>query len=235
MLWLEFMSAGVLFLITHRVPTIPFIRAQLIDGLGERGFMIIYSSLSLVIMIWWIVAAGRAPYVELWEVASWQYWAPNIIMPFVCIIIAFSIAAPNPLSIGGSQPDTFDPDHPGFAGIMRHGLLWALALWSGSHIIPNGNLAHVLLFGSFFVFSLYGMRMIDRRQQRKLGMQKWLALSYATSLWPFQSLINRCWQPSPSGMRTPVLLRLSVAVALYAALLALHASLIGVSPLPLRP
>lgn len=210
----------------------PSVRAQIVDVIGERRFIIAYSALSLIVLSWLVVAAGRAPYVEMWAFASWQYWAPNIAMPLVCVIIVFSIAAPNPLSFGGSKPETYDPDHPGFAGILRHGLLWALALWSGSHIVPNGNLAHVILFGSFFIFSLYGMRIIDRRRQQQLGMTKWQALSHATSLWPFQSLLTGRWRPLLSGVGRSTLIRLCIAVVVYIALLMTHTDVIGVSPLP---
>lgn len=208
----------------------PPIRARIINILGERGFLIVYSALSLIVLSWLIVAAGRAPYIEVWPMASWQYGIPNIVMPLACVIIAFSIAAPNPLSFGGARPEMFDPHRPGFAGIMRHGLLWALALWSGSHLVPNGNLAHVVLFGSFLVFSLYGMWIIDRRRQRQMGMAQWQAMARATSLWPFQALLRGRWKPSLSGVWKSVLIRFVVAVILYVVLIMLHADVIGVSP-----
>lgn len=211
----------------------PPVRAQLVTMIGERGFLIAYSTLSLGVLSWLIVAAGRAPYIEIWAVAPWQLWVPNLIMPVVCVIIAFSIGATNPLSFGGRQPNTFNPDQPGFAGIMRHGLLWALALWSCAHIVPNGNLAHVILFGSFLVFSLYGMQIIDRRRQRLMGMEQWQALTRATSLWPFQSLITRRWQPSLTGVWKSILVRLIIGVLLYLTLLIVHADVIGVSPRPI--
>jgi hypothetical protein len=119
--WLEFISAGLLFLLTHRVPTIPLVRAKIVSAIGERGFLITYSALSIIVLTWLIIAAGRAPYIEVWATAPWQYWLPNIAMPIVCILIGFSVAAPNPLSFGGSKPEAFDPDHPGFAGVTRHG------------------------------------------------------------------------------------------------------------------
>ena len=235
MAWFEFISAGAVFLVSHRVPTIPAVRIRLVDIIGERGFLLSYSALSLGMLSWLIIAAGRAPYIEIWPTAPWQYWVLNLIMPVVCVIIAFSIGASNPLSFGGTHPDTFNPDRPGFAGIMRHGLLWALALWSGTHVVPNGNLAHVILFGGFLAFSLYGMRIIDRRRQRQMGMERWQRLARATSLWPFQSLITRCWRPSVSGIWTSTLIRLIIGVLLYLTLLLVHADIIGVRPLLPHP
>lgn len=232
MSWLEFISAGLVFLITHRVPTIPSVRAKIVSAIGERGFLITYSALSIMVLTWLVIAAGRTPYIEVWAAAPWQYWAPNIAMPIVCILIGFSVAAPNPLSFGGSKPEAFDPDHPGFAGITRHGLLWALALWSGSHIFPNGDLAHLILFGSFCAFSFLGMRIIDRRRQRQMGMGAWQAMAHATSSWPLQSLFTGRWKPSFSGALRGTIIRLLVSLALYIGLLMAHADVIGVSPLP---
>jgi uncharacterized membrane protein len=232
MAWLEFIGAGLVFLITHRVPTIPSVRAKIVNHIGERGFLIAYSTLSIMVLTWLIIAAGRAPYIEVWAAAAWQYWVPNIAMPIVCILIGFSVAAPNPLSFGGSKPETFDPNHPGFAGVTRHGLLWALALWSGSHIFPNGNLAHVILFCSFCAFSLLGMRIIDRRRQRQMGMDAWQSMAQATSGWPFQSLVTGRWKPVFSGALPSIMIRLLVSLALYTGLLMAHADVIGVSPLP---
>lgn len=232
MTWLEFISAGLVFLVTHRVPTIQSVRAKIIDSIGERGFLMAYSALSIMVLTWLIIAAGRAPYVELWQPAPWHYMVPNILMPMVVLVIAFSIGAPNPLSFGGANPTAFNPDHPGFAGILRHGLLWALALWSGSHIFPNGDLAHVILFGSFLAFSILGMLIIDRRRQRQMGVESWKAMARATSSWPFQALITGRWKPSFSSAWRGTIIRLFVGIALYIALIMAHADVIGVSPLP---
>lgn len=231
MSWIEFIGAGLVFLITHRVPTIPSVRSKIVGVIGERGFLIAYSALSIVVLTWLIIAAGRAPFIEVWATAAWQYWAPNIAMPVVCILIGFSVAAPNPLSFGGGRSESFDPNHPGFAGITRHGLLWALALWSGSHVLPNGDLAHVILFGSFCAFSFLGMRIIDRRRQRQMGMDAWQAMARTTSVWPFQALMTGRWKPRFSGHWKATITRLFIACIIYLGLLMAHADVMGVSPL----
>ena len=41
-------------------------------------------------------------------------------MPFVCLLLAFGMAVPNPLSIASLNDESFDPDHPGIAGVTRH-------------------------------------------------------------------------------------------------------------------
>lgn len=150
-------------------------------------------------------------------------------MPFVCLLLAFGMAVPNPLSIAARNDERFDPDRPGIAGVTRHPLLWAAALWAIAHAMPNGDLAHVLLFGLSGAFSLLGMLVIDARKQRVLGADEWRRLSRRTSLVPLAAVVSGRWQPLFHKIS---LLRLVGAVGLYAGLLALHQPLIGMSPFP---
>ena len=121
--------------------------AKLQAHLGGVAYGVIYSAVSLAVLAWLIAAARNAPHIQLWDFELWQLWVPNLVMPFVCVLIAFGLAAPNPFSFAGRGSASFDPDHPGIAGITRHPLLWAITLWALAHMVPNGDLAHVLLFG----------------------------------------------------------------------------------------
>jgi uncharacterized membrane protein len=225
--WLEFVIALGLFFATHALPVRPPIRSKLANALGERGFAIAYSGLSLGMLGWLIVAAGRAPHVEIWPFAPWQLWVPNLAMPIVILLLAFSIGAPNPLSFGGGRTASFDPARPGVIAVSRHPLLLALALWALGHLAPNGDLAHLVLFGLFAGFAVMGMAIIDRRKRKQLGETEWLRLA-ARTRWlalPDRALI------SPVAWRG-LALRVAAGILVYAALFWLHAPLIGVSPSP---
>lgn len=225
--WAELITAFALFLLSHRIPTQPGVKAALTARIGARGFTLAYSLVSLALLVWLIVAAGRAPFVPLWDQAVWQRWAVNLVMPFAVMLAVFGIGAPNPLSFGG-RANGFDPAHPGIAGVVRHPLLWALGLWSGVHMLVNGDLAHVLLFGSFAVFALLGQRLIDRRNQRLMGAAAWQDLARNTSGWPFAALFAGRWRP----VAAPSLARLAAGIAVWALLFSLHAPVIGVLPNP---
>ncbi len=225
--WGEFAGAFGLFLLSHALPARPGLRRRLVGMLGERGYLMLYSLLSVAALAWLVAAARRAHYVALWDAAPWQWWAPNLIMPLACLLVAFGTAAPNPLSFGG-RATGFDPERPGIAGFARHPLLWALALWAAAHAMPNGDLAHVLLFGGFAGFALLGMRAIDRRRRQQLGAETWARLARRTSFWPGATLASRLWRPATF----PSPGRLAAAVLLWLALLVLHGPVIGVSPLP---
>ncbi len=227
--WSEFFIAFVLFFLSHMIPAQPIIREWLIRHTGKTIYLTVYSVLSIVLFGWLIVAAGRAPYVAVWKFLPWQLWLPNIAMPIACLLFAFGTVAPNPLSIASSNNDAFEPDHPGIAGVTRHPVLWAAVLWAIAHAVPNGDLAHIVLFGLFGVFSLLGMLAIDARNRRVLGMAEWHRLSHNTSLVPLAALAGGRWRPSLGKINW---LRLAAATGLYGGLLALHRPVIGVSPLP---
>lgn len=225
--WGELLVAFAAFLLSHALPARPALRRPLAATLGERGYLLAYSLVSLVALAWLIAAAGRAPYVALWGPAPWQAWVLNLAMPPACLLVAFGLGAPNPLSFGGRAAG-FDPDRPGIAGVARHPLLLAIALWAGAHAVANGDLAHVLLFGAFAGFALLGMRALDQRKRRLVGPDEWGRLSARTSAWPLAALVTGRWRPStPPGPR-----RLAAGLLLWLALLALHAPVLGVSPLP---
>ena len=230
--WIDLALAFAFFLVSHAVPTQPPVRRALAGHMGERAYLLAYSLVSIFALGVLIEAARRAPFVELWAVQDWQMCVPQFGMLFVCLLIAFAIAAPNPLSFGGAAPETFDPARPGIAGVTRHPLLVALVLWSLSHLVPNGDLAHVLVFGSFAGFALAGMLMIDRRRKKQWGETEWGRLAAKTSLVPFAALLSGRWRPDARRLNAGAVIRAVAAVLLYSGLVALHEPLIGVALAP---
>ncbi|MDT8855430.1 NnrU family protein [Paracoccaceae bacterium Fryx2] len=225
--WGMFGLAFAVFLLSHAIPTRPAVKARLKAVAGPRGYLFLYSAVSLAVLAWLIVAAARAPFVPLWDPATWHRWAANLAMPLAIALATLSVGVPNPLSFGGPAAG-FRPDRPGIIGLTRHPLLWALALWAGAHLLANGDLAHVLLFGSFTGFALLGMAIIDRRNRRLMGAAEWARLAQATAVLPLAALLSGRWRP----VRGPSAPRLLLAVAIWAALILAHPWVIGLSPLP---
>lgn len=219
MSWTQFGAVLLAFFVTHSVPVRPPIRAAFVRGVGERGFTVFYSALSLVMFAAVIMAAGRAPFVLLWPQAPWQHLVVIAGMLVVCFILAFSIGRPNPFSFGGARNRQFDPAHPGIVRWMRHPVLIALLLWSLLHLLPNGDLAHVIVFGMFSVFAAFGTTLIDRRKQRIMGKDPWCSLLLDVGKGRFV--------PQPANW-AGVVLRTVFALAGYGTLFVLHPILIGV-------
>lgn len=87
-----------------------------------------------------------------------------------------------------------------------HPMLMGLILWALAHLIANGDAASLLLFGSFLGYAVYDLISVTQR-----GVPARVA---------------------PSGVRNDVIV-IAVGGALYAwLLLAGHAWLIGVAPIP---
>lgn len=138
-----------IYLATHSLPLVLSMRPGVQTRLDLRGFILVYSALSLA-------ALAQVPLV--------------VILP-VCLILALAIGRPNTFSSGGARNECFDPARAGIVRVARHPLLLALALWVAAHWVPNGYLVHVLLFGVFAVFAAVGDRLVDRRKQREQGAQ----------------------------------------------------------------
>ncbi len=223
--WTEFILAFIAFLAAHLIPMRPALKSPLIAGLGKPGYIAAFSILSLGLLYWLLMAAGRAPFVEIWPQAVWQRWLVNLAMPAAILLVALAVGMRNPFSFGG-RTEGFDPDRPGIIGLTRHPLMWAFAIWAGAHLLANGDLAHVLLFGVLLAFALSGIWGAEARARRALP--DFDRLAARTSLWPGAALLTGRWRPRG----WPSLPRLLVAGLIWAGLLHLHAPLIGLSPLP---
>jgi uncharacterized membrane protein len=227
--WLGFAAALVVFAGSHYLPAVTGWREAMIGRFGRRAYFSVYGVVSVGLLAWVIVAAGRAPYVELWPALAWQRWLPNLAMPAAFVLAACGMGAAQPFTLGGRRADRFDPAEPGLAAVTRHPLLLALALWSGAHLAANGDLAHVVVFGGFFAMSLAGMAAADRRAGRELGAERAAEFFAATSLFSLAPFRDAGWR-----RRTlPGLARRAAAgLALWGAALMLHEPVVGLSPLP---
>jgi uncharacterized membrane protein len=227
--WAHYLGVFAIFVLAHVLPTRPPIRGRLVALLGERVYLWAYSAVSIGLLYWLILAAGRAPALVLWGFAAWQAWVPNLVMPVVVLLAVGGIGVANPFSFGGDSKAVFDPARPGITAVSRHPLLLAIALWALAHLVPNGTAAHVLLFGLFAAFAVFGMVMLDRRRQRQWGEARFAELARNTSLWP-----GEAWWRGRAGRALDTLppQRLAIAAVVYLGLLLLHPLLFGVSPVP---
>lgn len=222
MTWTGFAAVFAAFFLTHSIPVRPPIKSRIVGLVGARGFTFGYSVLSIGMLALLIWAAGQAPLVQLWPQMGWQRHAVHLGMLAVCLILALSIARPNPFSFGGARNLTFDPARPGIVRWVRHPILLSLALWAGLHFLPNGDLAHIILFGVLGTFAIGGRGIIDRRNRRLIGEKVWQDLRKQLAEGP-RLHPPRSW----SGLA----LRLTLGIAAFVALLLAHPAVIGVSAL----
>lgn len=223
--WIELTLALLAFYGSHRLPAMRWTGQWLKARIGGAGYTALFSLLSILALWWVIMAAGRAPHIGLWPQAEWQRWLVNIAMPLAILLGCFGVAAPNPFAFEGRAAG-FDPYRPGIAGLTRQPLLWALAIWSGAHLLVNGDLAHALVFAPFALFSLIGMPAMERRRRKGIGAGEWARLTAHTGLFPGAALITGRWRPK--GL--PSLPRLALALVLWVGIFHLHPVVIGAWP-----
>lgn len=207
------------------VPAIPALRARLVAAMGRRTYLLVYSLASVLALVWLFAATFMLDFVPLWDPAPWQAWVPLLLTPPGLVFLLAGLASPNPASITLRRPE----GRPGaITTITRHPVLWGFALWAGSHLVPNGDLRSLLLFGSLLAFALLGMLTGDRRARRALG-GRWPAIANGTSVIPFVAILAG---RTRLRLDAPLLLSLLVAAALTAwLLLGGHAFLFGADPL----
>lgn len=217
---LHLILAMLAFLASHAIPARPRLRDAGIRRLGTVGYHLAYSALSLAVTVWLGLAYAEAPFTPLWDQQPWMRWVPLVAMFFSSQLVVLGLTTANPFSIGiGGRG--FDPERPGILRLTRHPLLWALVLWAAAHIVPNGDVAALILFGPLLLLALAGPALMERKRRRSLGPDAFAALARRTHA-PSAAVLGEIgpWRPM-------------IGAALYAALLYLHPVIIGVSPLPL--
>ncbi|WP_417722748.1 NnrU family protein [Salipiger sp.] len=226
--WTEFALALGLFGVSHFLPRVGGLRERLIGAVGRHAYFATYGLLSLALLAWLIAAAGRAPHVELWPQLPWTRWVTNVAMPLAAVLTACGAGLRQPFTLGGRKAP-FDPGQPGLAAVSRHPLFLALALWALAHLVPNGDLAHVILFGCFAAMALVAIPAFDARARRELGPEAARSFFRTTRVLSLAPLFDRTWLHANGTTLAP---RGAIGLLLWAALLHLHPLVIGVSPLP---
>jgi uncharacterized membrane protein len=196
---------------------------------GENGFQGLFSLLSLVGLAWLGTAYARAPYVALW--GQLEALKP---LALVVVLVAFLFAAiglttPSPTAAGGEgRLDDAEPAR-GILRVTRHPFLWGVAIWAAAHLLVNGDLAALVLFGALLTLALIGPLLIDGKRAARFG-DRWERFAAVTSNVPFAAIAS-----GRNRLRLGELgwWRVAIALGAYALLITTHGWLFGASALPL--
>jgi uncharacterized membrane protein len=172
--------ATAAFLATHFVASTP-LRGKLIQALGQRPYLGLYSLVAAVTFVWMIVAFAGASREALW--AGWRL-VPLVLMPIAIVFVACAFA-PNPTAVGGERLLKREEPARGMLRVTRHPLMWGLMLWSASHILASGTLRSVVFFGGFLVLAAFGSLSIDARKKSE---PDWRRFAAVTSHVPFVAI-----------------------------------------------
>lgn len=218
----EFAAALLVFLAAHSLPAATGLRGRLIARIGRRAYLTLYSLVSIVVLVWLIAAAQRAPTVSVWGPGPATSLVPLVAMIPACLLFAAAVTRPNPLSVsfvGGASSKT----GPGVLALTRHPILWSFFLWAAAHAVANGDVVGLILFGGFAAFSLFGMALMVKRARHAMTPAGFAA-AWAVAEGSPGARLRRAW-----SFRTAV--ELAAGIALYAAALTAHGAVIGIDPL----
>jgi len=135
----------VVFFGIHLLPSSISLRGKAAGKLGERKYKGLYSLTALIGLVLIVYGMSEAEYVPIWEPPVWSRSVVAIVMLFSFYLLVAAEMKSN------------------IKRFIRHPMLWGVLLWSCVHLFANGDLASIILFGSFAVFSLFGMFSANRR------------------------------------------------------------------------
>ena len=144
--------AGVfLFFATHSISIVNASwRDRMVARMGEVPWQGVYSLLALaglLLMIWGYGDARQEP-VILYVPPPWLRHVALLLLVFVF-----------PLALAAYLPGRIK-------AATKHPLLAATKVWAFAHLLANGNLADVILFGSFLAWAVVDRISMKHRDQR---------------------------------------------------------------------
>lgn len=218
--------ATLAFLAIHFLVSGTQLRGRLVAMVGEGAYLGGFSAASLALIVWMSMSYGPALRDDanafLWAAPNWWPHFGAVIMLVAFLLVVVGMTSPNPGAVGQARQAAKAPY--GIQRITRHPFLWGVALWAAFHLVANGDLASLILFGGFLVLGLGGARMIDAKRQRALG-ETWDTYARQTSNVPFATIL--------AGRQRLVIReiawwRLLLAVAVYGVAFGLHEAVFGV-------
>ena len=187
----------ILFIGIHAVTILRTQRAALIGRLGEGGYKGLYSLVSfagLILIVWGYVSYRAGGYIPVWEPPRWtRHLALTLMLPVF------------PLLIGAYVPGRIK-------AVLKHPMLVAIKLWALAHLLANGDLGSVLLFGSLLAWAVAARISLKRRSEL--------------------SVVSAALAPDAATARRNDIIAIVAGLAIYAVLVWRgHVWLFGVSPL----
>ena len=120
----------------------PAQRAALAERMGDasQGIGALALVLSVVLMV---IGYRSSEFVPVWEPPLWLRHLNNLLM-YVAVVL---------FGMGSSKGR--------MRAWFRHPMLLGFATWAGSHLLVNGDLSSIILFGGLLAWAVVEMRVIN--------------------------------------------------------------------------
>ena len=117
----------------------------------------------------------------------------------------------------------------GIGKVSRHPMNVSILLWACCHLVVNGDVASMVLFGSFILLVVLGTRDAENRYRRNPELD-WARVEAVTSIVPLAAVLQG---RTSVKLREVGALRILAGLGIYAfVLLWYHQAELGVSPMP---
>ena len=183
---------GSVFLLTHLGVSSTKVRDHIVDMIGEKVYLLIYSLVALVFLVYFIWIYLETPrYDYLWMPNPDLYWLAKLNMPLACVLLVGAFMVRNPSNVGEVLSDGDDVSKlvTGVVCITRHPIQWAIILWGIGHVTANGDIASIIFFSIFVLLSGAGSILLDFKKSKQLG-ESWRQYELLTSNVPFIALVK---------------------------------------------
>jgi len=139
----------VLFLGIHTFTTLREPRAALIGSIGEGPYKGLYSLVSaagLVLIVWGFGRYRADGYIPVWDPPFGLRHLTLLLMWFSFVALAAAYAPPGKIK-----------------GLLRHPMLVGVKIWALAHLLANGDLGSLILFGTLLAWAVYDRIAVKRR------------------------------------------------------------------------
>ena len=127
----------LIFVGIHLVPTFASTRQRLLARFGTGAYKGGFTAISFIGLILLIFGKAYADFVPLWTPPTWGRHAAMLLMLFSFILLVAAYLPSN------------------FKRLTAHPMLFGVMLWSVAHLLANGDLASLILFGGLGAFALF--------------------------------------------------------------------------------
>jgi uncharacterized membrane protein len=143
------MIAGlVVFLGAHAFVTRREERAAAIARFGEGPYKLAFSLISavgLALIVYGFARYRATGWIDVWYPPGWtRHVAVVLMLPAVVLVVA-----------------AYVPGH--IKRALKHPMLAGVKLWALAHLIANGDLGSIVLFGAFLAWAVYDRISLKRR------------------------------------------------------------------------
>jgi uncharacterized membrane protein len=137
------------FLGSHAFVTMRPQRAAVIARVGEGPYKGLFSLISLVgiILIGWGFAHYRSTgYIDIWSPPAWTRHV-TLLLVWPAIVCIFAAYIPGDIK-----------------RVLKHPMLVGVKLWALAHLISNGDLGSIILFGSILGWAVFDRITLKHRK-----------------------------------------------------------------------